>query len=58
MKSFVLGLIVGIAVAVCGYEPYQIEMEYRDNIANGLSSIRSFVPCSNVRTVLRETEYM
>jgi len=56
MKGFVLGLIVGIALAVCGYKPYRIEMEYRNNIANGLGSIRSFVPCSDVRTVFSKTE--
>ena len=36
MKNFVLGMIAGIAIAVCGYKPYQIEMEYRHNIAAGL----------------------
>jgi hypothetical protein len=36
MKNFVLGVIVGIATAVCGFKPYQIEMEYRQNIAAGL----------------------
>jgi len=34
----VLGVIVGIAIAVCGYKPYQIEMEYRQNIAAGLDA--------------------
>jgi hypothetical protein len=38
MRSFSLGVIVGIAIAVCGYKPYQIEMEYRHNIAAGLSA--------------------
>jgi hypothetical protein len=38
MKNFALGVIVGIAAAICGYKPYQIEMEYRDNIANGLNA--------------------
>lgn len=38
MKTFVLGVIVGIAVAVCGYRPYQIEVEYRRNIAAGLEA--------------------
>jgi hypothetical protein len=33
MKNFVLGVIVGIVIALCGYKPYQIEMEYRHNIA-------------------------
>jgi hypothetical protein len=32
MKNFILGLMVGVAFAVCGYRPYQIEMEYRQNI--------------------------
>jgi len=36
MKNFILGLMVGAAIAVCGYKPYQIEMEYRQNIAAGL----------------------
>jgi len=36
MKNFILGMIVGTAIAVFGYKPYQIEMEYRHNIAAGL----------------------
>jgi len=36
MKNFILGLIAGVAIAVCGYKPYQIQMEYRQNIAAGL----------------------
>ena len=36
MKNFVLGVSVGIAIAVCGYKPYQIETEYRHNIAAGV----------------------
>ena len=51
MKTFVLGLIVGIALAVCGYKPYQIEMEYRNNVANGLPDIRSFIACNGLRTL-------
>ena len=35
MKNFVLGVVVGIVIALCGYKPYQIEMEYRHNIATG-----------------------
>jgi hypothetical protein len=35
MKNFVLGVILGIVIALCGYKPYQIEMEYRHNIATG-----------------------
>ena len=35
MKNFMLGVIVGILIALCGYKPYQIEMEYRHNIATG-----------------------
>ena len=38
MKNFILGLIVGVAIAVCGYKPYHIEMEYRRNIATGLET--------------------
>jgi hypothetical protein len=38
MKNFALGVIVGIVIAVCGYKPYQIEMEYRRNVAAGLES--------------------
>jgi hypothetical protein len=38
MKNFSIGLIVGIAFAIGGYKPYQIEMEYRDNIAAGLGT--------------------
>lgn len=38
MKNFVVGVIVGIGIAVCGYKPYQIEMEYRQNIAAGLEA--------------------
>ena len=30
-----LGVIVGIVIALCGYKLYQIEMEYRHNIATG-----------------------
>jgi hypothetical protein len=33
--GLVLGVIVGIVIALCGYKPYQIEMEYRHNIATG-----------------------
>ena len=33
-----VGVIVGIAIAVCGYKPYQIEMEYRRNSAATLES--------------------
>ena len=35
MRNFVLGVIVGIVIALCGYKLYQIEMEYRHNIATG-----------------------
>jgi len=36
MKNFVLGVIAGVLISICGYKPYQIEMEYRHNIAAGL----------------------
>lgn len=36
MKNFVLGAIAGVGIAVGCYKPYQIEMEYRNNIAAGL----------------------
>jgi hypothetical protein len=39
MKNFILGLMVGVAFAVCGYRPYQIEMEYRQNISAGLEAL-------------------
>ena len=39
MKNFVLGVIVGIVIALCGYRPYQIEMEYRHNIATGPNAL-------------------
>jgi hypothetical protein len=38
MKNFALGLIIRIASAIGGYEPYQVEMEYRHNIAAGLGT--------------------
>ena len=38
IKNFALGLIIGMAFAVGGYKPYQIEMEYRRNIAAGLGT--------------------
>ena len=38
MKNFILGVIVGTAIAVSAYKPYQIEMEYRHNIAAGLEA--------------------
>ena len=38
MMKFVLGVVVGIAIAVCGYKPYQIEMEYRHNISAPLDN--------------------
>ena len=41
MKNFALGLIIGMAFAVGGYKPYQIEMEYRRNIAAGLGTAAS-----------------
>ena len=37
-KNFVLGVIVGIVIAFCAYKLYQIEMEYRQNIATGLET--------------------
>ena len=40
MRNFMLGVIVGIAVAVCGYKPYQVEDEYLRNIAAGLPAIQ------------------
>jgi hypothetical protein len=45
MKSFALGVIVGIVIAPSGYRPYQIEVEYRDNIATGLNA-QAFVDCT------------
>jgi hypothetical protein len=39
MKNFVLGVIVGIVIALCGYKSYQIEMEYRRNIATGPNAL-------------------
>jgi hypothetical protein len=39
MKNFVLGVIAGIVIALCGYKPYQIEMEYRHNIATGPNAL-------------------
>ena len=45
MKGFVLGLILGVGVAVCGYKPYQIEMEYRHNIATGLTTLPQVSHC-------------
>jgi hypothetical protein len=44
MKNLALGVIVGIAIALCGYKPYQIEMEYRDNISTGVVS-RTHATC-------------
>ena len=38
MKNFVLGVIVGVVIALCGYKPDQIEMEYRQNVATGLEN--------------------
>jgi hypothetical protein len=35
MRNFALGVIVGIAVAICCYRPYQIEAEYLRNISAG-----------------------
>jgi hypothetical protein len=39
MKNFVLGAIVGIVIAMCCYKPYQIEMQYRRNIATGPNAL-------------------
>jgi hypothetical protein len=39
MKNFVLGVIVGIVIALCGYKPYQIEMEYRHHMATGPNAL-------------------
>ena len=36
MKNFVLGVIVGVVIALCGYKPYQIEME----LLHGCRSLR------------------
>jgi len=45
MKNFALGLIIGMAFAIGGYKPYQIEMEYRRNIAAGLGTARLPAAC-------------
>ena len=46
MRNFVAGLIAGVAIAVCGYQPYQIESEYRHNIAAGLDTPAAFPHCT------------
>ena len=51
MGNFALGMIAGIAIAVCGYKPYQIEAEYRQNVAAGLGT-QSPVPHCRV-TIFR-----
>ena len=38
MRNFALGLIVGVAIAILGYGPYEIETEYLRNISRGLDS--------------------
>jgi hypothetical protein len=37
-EELLVRVIVGIAIAVCGYKPYQIEMEYRQNIVACLNA--------------------
>ena len=44
MKNFILGVIVGVAIAACGYKPYQIEMEYRHNVSAPLEP-QSLIRC-------------
>jgi hypothetical protein len=51
MKIFALGVIVGIVIALCGYKPYQIEMEYRDNIATGLGAQKHIACFTGVRVI-------
>lgn len=36
MLKFTLGVIVGLALAIVSYRPYQIESEYLHNIKTGL----------------------
>lgn len=45
MKGFILGLIAGVGLAVGGYKPYQIEMEYRHNVATGLTELPPITRC-------------
>jgi hypothetical protein len=45
MGNFTLGIIAGIAIAVCGYKPYQIEAEYRQNVAAGLGTASPVPHC-------------
>jgi len=40
MRNFILGMMVGIGMAVCGYKPYQVEAEYLNNISAGLPAIQ------------------
>lgn len=50
MLKFALGLIVGLALAVCGYRPYQIESEYLRNIKSGLHTEPTHCTLETVRT--------
>jgi hypothetical protein len=38
MRNFALGVISGMVIAGCCYRPYQIEAEYRQNVAAGLGT--------------------
>jgi len=54
MRNFILGTLVGIAIAVCGYKPYQIEAEYLRNIAVGLPTVQH--TCSGSTVIRTDTE--
>ena len=54
MRNFILGTILGIAIAVCGYKPYQIEAEYLRNIRLGIPTIQH--TCGGMTVMRTETE--
>ena len=56
MKNFVLGVIVGIVIALCGYKPYQIEREYRRNIATGPNALGPVNCITGVDVISRVAE--
>ena len=54
MRNFILGIIVGIAIAICCYRPYQIEAEYLRNISGGLPTTTGHT-CRAITVMSTET---
>ena len=49
-----LGAVIGIAIAICGYKPYEIEAEYVRNVEAGLPTTTGHT-CTAVSVINTET---